>query len=63
MTMCKMIRDFGADEDGAVAVDWVVLTAGIVAVNLAVVMGIIIDGVETNANYIDEKVDEAVINF
>ena len=61
--MYKMIRDFRADEDGAVAVDWVVLTAGIVAVNLTVVLGIIIDGVETNASYIDEKVDEAVINF
>ena len=34
--MTNFIKTFIADEDGAVTVDWVVLTAGIVVLGLAV---------------------------
>ena len=34
--MTNFIKNFIADEDGAVTVDWVVLTAGIVVLGLAV---------------------------
>jgi len=61
--MLRKLRLFCADDDGAVAVDWVVLTAGVVALNLAIVMNIIIDGIELNGTYIDEKIDESVTNF
>jgi Flp pilus assembly pilin Flp len=34
--MLNFIRTFAADEDGAVTVDWVVLTAAIVGLGIAV---------------------------
>jgi Flp pilus assembly pilin Flp len=34
--MLNMIKNFAADESGAVTVDWVVLTAAIVGLGLAV---------------------------
>jgi Flp pilus assembly pilin Flp len=36
MTLFKMTRKFRNDEDGAVTVDWVVLTAAIVGMGVAV---------------------------
>jgi Flp pilus assembly pilin Flp len=41
-----MIKNFAADESGAVTVDWVVLTAAIVGLGLAV-MTVVSGGVET----------------
>ncbi len=38
--MCRAIDTFLADEDGAVTVDWVVLTAAIVALGIAIVTSI-----------------------
>jgi len=35
--MFKFIRSFRTDEDGAVTVDWVVLTAAIVGLSVAVI--------------------------
>lgn len=61
--MLKKIRLFKDDQDGAVAVDWVVLTASIVALNLAVLFNIIIGGIEENGTYIDGKINESVTNF
>ncbi|MEM9343936.1 MAG: hypothetical protein AAGA87_12905 [Pseudomonadota bacterium] len=36
----KLVRKFKNDEDGAVTVDWVVLTAAVVALGLAVLLAI-----------------------
>lgn len=36
MTLPKMLEQFSRDESGAVTVDWVVLTAGIVGLGLVV---------------------------
>ncbi|MCK4713426.1 MAG: hypothetical protein KAT26_11165 [Marinosulfonomonas sp.] len=35
--MLNMIKNFAADESGAVTVDWVVLTAAVVGLGLAVI--------------------------
>jgi len=37
MKLFEMIKTFHAEEDGAVTVDWVVLTAAIVGLGIAVV--------------------------
>ena len=49
--MLNMIKNFAADESGAVTVDWVVLTAAIVGLGLAV-MSVISDSTETLTNKI-----------
>ena len=36
MKMFKLAKTFGNDEDGAVTVDWVVLTAAVVGLGIAV---------------------------
>ena len=36
MTLFKLLTSFARDEDGAVTVDWVVLTAAIVGLGIAV---------------------------
>jgi Flp pilus assembly pilin Flp len=38
--MLDFIKNFRADEDGAVTVDWVVLTAAIVGLGIAVVVAV-----------------------
>ena len=38
--MLNFIKNFRADEDGAVTVDWVVLTAAIVGLGLAVLVSV-----------------------
>ena len=53
------LNDFIRDEDGAVAVDWVVLTAGVVALNVAVLVNMIEGGLEVNATLIAEKIGES----
>ncbi len=40
MKMWKSAQRFHADEDGAVTVDWVVLTAGVVSLVLVAMAGI-----------------------
>ncbi|MCB1389515.1 MAG: hypothetical protein H6898_17180 [Rhodobacter sp.] len=40
MTFLNTIKTFAADESGAVTVDWVVLTAAIVGLGLAVVTSV-----------------------
>ena len=47
-SMLKYLRD----DDGAVTVDWVVLTAAIVAINIGLIMATLEDGMEQNANYV-----------
>ncbi|MEL6954813.1 MAG: hypothetical protein AAFN09_08805 [Pseudomonadota bacterium] len=46
-----MIKNFLAAEDGAVTVDWVVLTAALVGLGLAV-LAVVSDGVNTLSNNI-----------
>jgi len=45
MTLNAMIKNFAADESGAVTVDWVVLTAAIVGLGIAV-MASVSDGLK-----------------
>ena len=45
MTLNTMIKSFAADESGAVTVDWVVLTAALVGLGIAV-MASVSDGLE-----------------
>lgn len=54
--MRGLTRSFLTDEDGAVTVEWVVLTAGIVTLALAVVLTVS-DGVESLGTQINEKAD------
>ncbi|WP_371154780.1 Flp family type IVb pilin [Jannaschia sp. 2305UL9-9] len=50
--MLNAIKTFSADESGAVTVDWVVLTAALVGLGLAV-MGVISGGIESLSNDIN----------
>ncbi|NDW52629.1 Flp family type IVb pilin [Aliiroseovarius sp. PrR006] len=40
MKLFEMIKTFKADEDGAVTVDWVVLTAAVVGLGIAVLTSV-----------------------
>jgi len=40
MTFTSLIKNFAADDSGAVTVDWVVLTAAIVGLGLAVITSV-----------------------
>ena len=51
MTLMNLVKSFAKDEAGAVTVDWVVLTAGIVGIGL-VIMAILSDGLESAASSI-----------
>jgi len=53
------IQRFLRNEDGAVTVDWVVLTAAIVAINVGLVMALINDGIEENSTYIGDQAANA----
>ena len=46
MTISRNFAAFISSEDGAVTVDWVVLTAGIVALGLAVVLSVSVGAVD-----------------
>ena len=59
--MLKFIEKFRRDEDGAVTVDFVVLTAAIVVLGLAV-GGAISNGAETLANDIEDDLEGMVTN-
>ncbi len=50
--MTNFIKNFCADEDGAVTVDWVVLTAAVVGLGIAGVAAVKggVDGLATNIN-------------
>ena len=50
--MLNFIKNFRADEDGAVTVDWVVLTAAIVGLGIAV-LGTVRGGAEDLATDIE----------
>ena len=52
--MFKLAKNFKNDESGAVTVDWVVLTAAIVGLGIAV-LAAVSDGVENLSNDIDTQ--------
>ena len=55
--MLNFIKTFAADEDGAVTVDWVVLTAAVVGLGLAV-MAVVKPGV----NNVSQKIGGSLNN-
>ena len=52
--MFKLAKNFKNDESGAVTVDWVVLTAAIVGLGIAV-LAAVSDGVENLSDDIDSQ--------
>ena len=57
--MLHFIKKFHNDEDGAVTVDWVVLTAAVVGLGIAVLTSVS-DGAETMASNIETQLGTAV---
>ncbi len=57
--MFDFIKTFARDEDGAVTVDWVVLTAAIVGLGIAVLASVR-SGAETMAGNIETELGTAV---
>lgn len=55
--MTNFIKNFAADESGAVTVDWVVLTAALVGLGLAV-MAVVSGGVED----LSTEISQGLIN-
>ncbi|UWQ17528.1 Flp family type IVb pilin [Jannaschia sp. M317] len=62
--MLNAIKTFSADESGAVTVDWVVLTAALVGLGLAV-MSVISGGIENLSNDVNDVLmqDNTTRNF
>ena len=58
--MTNMIKNFVSNESGAVTVDWVVLTAAIVGLGLAV-MSVVSGGTEDLTNKIGTQLSTQVI--
>ena len=54
----KLFTKFANDESGAVTVDWVVLTAAIVGIAIAVI-ALISDGIGNAANGINNELNNA----
>ncbi|MCY4336745.1 MAG: pilus assembly protein [Litoreibacter sp.] len=59
--MTKLFKNFFADESGAVTVDWVVLTAAIVGLGIAV-MASVSDGLENLSGDIDTQLSSQGIS-
>ena len=57
--MLNFMKNFAADESGAVTVDWVVLTAAIVGLGIAVLTSVS-TGAELMADNIEEELGTAV---
>ena len=60
MKLFKLAKTFRNDEDGAVTVDWVVLTAAIVGLGIAV-YGVISGGIEDLSNDINGELEKDVV--
>ena len=60
MKLFKLAKTFRNDEDGAVTVDWVVLTAAIVGLGIAV-YGVISGGIEDLSNDINAELKKDVV--
>ena len=60
MKMFNLIKNFRNDEDGAVTVDWVVLTAAIVGLGIAVLASVA-GGVNSLASAISSEVSSVTV--
>jgi Flp pilus assembly pilin Flp len=58
MKLFKLAKNFKNDESGAVTVDWVVLTAALVGLGLAVIT-VVAGGLNTAANAINTDLNNA----
>ena len=58
--MNNFFKTFAADEDGAVTIDWVVLTAAILILGVTI-GGFIISGSETMASNTETELSNAVV--
>jgi Flp pilus assembly pilin Flp len=58
MKLFKLAKNFRNDESGAVTVDWVVLTAALVALGLAVIT-VVAGGLNTASNAINADLNNA----
>lgn len=54
-----MLKNFLHDEIGAITIDWVTLTAGLLVVAMAVVFSILSNGWSPVANSINDNLDNA----
>lgn len=61
MKLLKLIKFFRKNEDAAVTVDWVVLTAAIVGLGIAT-LAVIRDGVEGIATSISDELDAVTVD-
>jgi Flp pilus assembly pilin Flp len=61
MKLFKLAKTFRNDEDGAVTVDWVVLTAAIVGLGIAV-YGVVSGGIQNLSQDIDTQLETDQIN-
>ncbi len=59
MKLLNIFKNFRKDEDGAVTVDWVVLTAAIVGLGL-VVMGTVGNAIKSNATTVASDITATV---
>ena len=59
MKMFKLSNKFAKDESGAVTVDWVVLTAALVGIAVALV-GVIDGGIDQAATDIQDEIVDAI---
>lgn len=62
MKLFKLKKTFVEDESGAVTVDWVVLTAAIVGIAIAV-LAVIRTGVESTATKINNVLTSQLTNY
>ncbi len=58
--MFKFIKSFRKDDDGAVTVDWVVLTAAIVGLSVAVI-ALVADGATDHSTGVGAQLSDQVI--
>ena len=61
MKLFKLAKTFRNDEDGAVTVDWVVLTAAIVGLGIAI-LTTVQNGTESLANKISSEVSGITVD-
>ncbi|SIS55228.1 hypothetical protein SAMN05878426_101514 [Phaeovulum vinaykumarii] len=60
MQMFKIVKKFNAEEEGAVTVDWVVLTAAVVGLGLAA-LNVVRTGTSTASNTISGELAKTSI--
>lgn len=60
--MLGKMKTLLADDSGAVTVDWVVLTAGIVAINIGIIIGSFQEAMELAASDVSLKATQANAN-